>query len=149
MGWNYSSISKLQRCNRWSFGMDKWFRPTFYWACDYLSMLGLKLNHVNKRGPWSLASDINLSSHLGCASPTFVRVASLVLVVRLLQCQGGNPNGYVQNWPISSYNKTQWSVNPVHIFGGCFTLEKQGFELKLMVVQLSKLCFQYLRIIQV
>ena len=25
---------------------------TLYWACDYLSMLGLKLNHVSKRGPW-------------------------------------------------------------------------------------------------
>ena len=29
--------------------MDKWFYPTFYCACDYLSMLGLKLNHVSKR----------------------------------------------------------------------------------------------------
>ena len=26
--------------------------PTLYWACDYLSMLGLKLNHVSKRGHW-------------------------------------------------------------------------------------------------
>ena len=25
---------------------------TLYWECDYLSMLGLKLNHVSKRGPW-------------------------------------------------------------------------------------------------
>ena len=50
MGWNYLSIPKLQRCNRWSLGMDKWFHPTLYWACDYLSMLGLKLNHVSKRG---------------------------------------------------------------------------------------------------
>ena len=24
--------------------------PTFYWACDYLSMLGLKSIHVSKRG---------------------------------------------------------------------------------------------------
>ena len=24
---------------------------TFYWACDYLSMLGFKLNHVSKWGP--------------------------------------------------------------------------------------------------
>ena len=40
--------SKLQRFNRWSLGMDKWFHPTLYWACDYLSMLGLKLNHVSK-----------------------------------------------------------------------------------------------------
>ena len=36
MGWNYLSILKLQRCNRWSLGMDKWFHPTQYWACDNL-----------------------------------------------------------------------------------------------------------------
>ena len=51
MGWNYLSIPKLQRCNRWSLGMDKWFYPTFYWARDYLSMLVLKWIHVSKRGP--------------------------------------------------------------------------------------------------
>ena len=33
--------------------MDKWFDPTLYWACDYLSMLGLKLTHVSKRGYWA------------------------------------------------------------------------------------------------
>ena len=30
--------------------MDKYFHLTLYQACDYLSMLGLKLNHVNKKG---------------------------------------------------------------------------------------------------
>ena len=52
MGWNYLSIPKLQQCNRWSLGMDKLFHPTLHCACDYLSMMGLKLFHVNKRGPW-------------------------------------------------------------------------------------------------
>ena len=28
--------------------------PIFYWACDYLPMLGLKLNHVSKMGQFSL-----------------------------------------------------------------------------------------------
>ena len=51
MGWNYFSILKLQQCNRWSLGMDKLFHTTFYQSCHYLSMLGLKLNHVSKRGP--------------------------------------------------------------------------------------------------
>ena len=54
MGWNYLSIPKLQRCNRWSSGMDKKFSPTLCWTCDYLSMLGLKLTHVSKMGPWSV-----------------------------------------------------------------------------------------------
>ena len=28
------------------------FYITFYWTCDYLSMLGLKLIHTSERGPW-------------------------------------------------------------------------------------------------
>ena len=51
MGWNYLSIPKLQRLHRWSLEMDKQFHPTHYNGCNYLSMLGLKLNHVSKRGP--------------------------------------------------------------------------------------------------
>ena len=30
--------------------MDKWFHPTLYWGCNYLSILGFKLIHVSKRG---------------------------------------------------------------------------------------------------
>ena len=51
VGWNYLPIPKLQWCNHWSLGMDKSFHPTLYWACDYLSMPGLKLNYVSKRSP--------------------------------------------------------------------------------------------------
>ena len=51
VGWIYLSIPKLQLCNSWSLWTDKWFHLTFYQACDYLSMLGFKLNHVSKRGP--------------------------------------------------------------------------------------------------
>ena len=32
--------------------MDKLFYPTLYQAGDYLSTLGLELNHVSKIGPW-------------------------------------------------------------------------------------------------
>ena len=35
-------------------GMDKWFHPTLHHWCNYLSMMGLKLNHVSKRGPCPL-----------------------------------------------------------------------------------------------
>ena len=50
MGWNYLSIPKLQRCNRWSLGMDEQFHLRLNWACNYLSMMGLKLIHVSKSG---------------------------------------------------------------------------------------------------
>ena len=59
-GWNYIPIPKLQRCNRWSLGIDKWLNPTLHWACDYLSMLGLTLKNMLVKGlPVSL-------SHKGC-----------------------------------------------------------------------------------
>ena len=32
--------------------MDKKFHPTYYKGCNYLSVLGLKLNHVSKSGHW-------------------------------------------------------------------------------------------------
>ena len=54
MGWNYLSIPNLQRSNRWSLRMDRYFHLTLYKACTYLSMLGWKLNHVSKRGHCSL-----------------------------------------------------------------------------------------------
>ena len=52
MGWNYLSIPRLQQPCCSILGMDKHFHHTLYWACDYSSMLGWKLFHVNKRGPW-------------------------------------------------------------------------------------------------
>ena len=47
-------IPKLQRLHRWSLGWMSNSTPPFYNWFDYLSMLGLKLNHVSKRGPWNL-----------------------------------------------------------------------------------------------
>ena len=47
-GINYLSIPKLQRCNRWSLGMDKHFYPTLCNGCYYLSIVGLTLSHVSK-----------------------------------------------------------------------------------------------------
>ena len=40
-----------QWCNCWSLGMNKWFHPTLFNQCNYISMLGFKLIHLNKRGP--------------------------------------------------------------------------------------------------
>ena len=51
MEWNDLSIPKLQRLHRWSLGMDTSFHPTLYNGCNYLTMLGLKLIHVNKSCP--------------------------------------------------------------------------------------------------
>ena len=58
VGWNYSSIPKLQPLHRWSLEMDKQFHRALYNGCNYLSMLGLKLTHVSKRGPGSIWTQI-------------------------------------------------------------------------------------------
>ena len=63
MEWNYLSIPKLQRCNRWSVE----FHPTVYNGCSYLSMLGLNLNHVGKRVPRSVG-EIRWFSYRNMAS---------------------------------------------------------------------------------
>ena len=52
---NQSSIPKHQSYNHGRLGMDKQFHSTSYWACDYLSMLGLKLTHLSKRGPLNIS----------------------------------------------------------------------------------------------
>ena len=63
MGWTYWSITKLQWRNRWSLGMNKYFYATHYWAGDYLSVPGLKLNRVSKRGHrWIIC--LGLKRHL-------------------------------------------------------------------------------------
>ena len=48
MGGIYLSIPKLQRYSRFSLRLDKSFHPTLCWACDFLSIVGLKLIHVSR-----------------------------------------------------------------------------------------------------
>ena len=47
---NRLSIPNRQRCNRWTLGMDGLCHPTFNCAYDNLSILGLKLICISKRG---------------------------------------------------------------------------------------------------
>ena len=57
--WNeikHPLIPKFQRWNRQSLGMDKQLYLTLYWAHYYIAMLGLKLVHDNKKGPFSLST---------------------------------------------------------------------------------------------
>ena len=67
MEWKCISIPKFQRHSRGSLGTDKHFHPTFYWACDYLSMQGLKLTHLSQRSSTScdLAASRFDQFHLG------------------------------------------------------------------------------------
>ena len=49
---NYLSTCKLQGLHNWSLWMDSNIPHTLKGECNYLSMEGLKLNHVGERGPW-------------------------------------------------------------------------------------------------
>ena len=50
--WNYVSLPKLQWSHHhWSLRMEKYFHTTLYYGFNCSPMLGLKLNHVSKRGP--------------------------------------------------------------------------------------------------
>ena len=52
MGRNNLRISKFKRrCNCQSLRENNLFHPILYWACDHLSMLGLKLTRLIKRVP--------------------------------------------------------------------------------------------------
>ena len=80
MGWSHLFIHKLQRCNRWTLWMDKWFHPTLYGECIYFSMPELLLNQPCQwKGPpgeWLLGinthDDATKWKHLPCYWP-FVR----------------------------------------------------------------------------
>ena len=50
MGWNFWPIPKIQRLHRWSLEIDKLSHSRLYNVCNHLSMMGLKLNHIIKRG---------------------------------------------------------------------------------------------------
>ena len=56
--------------------MDKKFHPTLYWSCDYLSMLELKLIHVNKgairRSLIKPSQIYHMCSYLPCCHCTFM-----------------------------------------------------------------------------
>ena len=62
---------------------------TLYWACDYLSMLGSKLNYVSERGPRSIT--ITVALHQGPESLSFQRRHNPPKVYSPIQCN-------IDNW---------------------------------------------------
>ena len=59
----YSQISTVQPLK----GIDKFLHPTLNWACDYISILGLKLNISVKADPGlKNIRDRHNTSHMLC-----------------------------------------------------------------------------------
>ena len=74
MGWNYLSIPNLQGAIVEVWDWISNFIPYFFWACDYLSMLGLKLIRVSKIQYWKLVSTGSLNCLLPEGITEFVRL---------------------------------------------------------------------------
>ena len=67
--------------------MNNLFHPTLFWACDYLSMLKLKIFHVSKRGNWlSRRQGTNgmIFSGIDARIPSKVKSAFLYLLDKML-----------------------------------------------------------------
>ena len=79
MGWNYLSISNLQRCNGY----------------DYLAMLGLKLNHVSKRGYRSIKSCL-------CRFDNNIQA-----IIQFSKLSLGNPSSCC--WLLTYWGREKWT----------------------------------------
>ena len=122
MGWNYLSIPNFSRCT-----VEVWqvWQPTLYLVCNNLSMLGFKLIHVSKWGPWSLSScGVCVSaSHAHWCENTLLPTTGILdafLCIIIIQMQfiifittsylifgkQRGTNGYGFNWQTSTPN--QW-----------------------------------------
>ena len=80
MGWNYLSIPKCQRLHRWRLGMDKWFHN--FHVCNYLSMLGLTVNHVTKLRPGK-QSKTHISRDILFTSRSLIQCFRLCLLLHM------------------------------------------------------------------
>ena len=58
--------------------MDKLFHLTLFWARNYPSMLGFKLNHVCKRGHWWQQVQIALTDHCGTLCEVQLKASSVM-----------------------------------------------------------------------
>ena len=59
----------------WRWGTNKLLHPTLNWKCDYLSMLGLKLNHISKNG----AKKIRYSTFALCLGLFWFKIHQFVI----------------------------------------------------------------------
>ena len=116
--------------------MDKYFHTTLYWACDYLSMLGLKVIHISKSGhrlapvadiPFTQYNDVKWKNKKGdgfkCQMKWFskelfsyVYMASRVKHLAFLGESGPKTTGFVQ---CSNVNMDLFCSNIQCPYGKC------------------------------
>ena len=106
-----------------------YFTPTLYWACNYLSILGLKLNHVSKRGHWCLFTERQKLTHWGRV--THICVGKLTII--------GSDNGWSpgRRQAIIWTNAGLLSIGPLRTYFSENLIKIQQFSLKKMHVKVS------------
>ena len=52
--WWLARASQTSMAQQWSLGMNKQFNPTLYNGCNYLYMMGINSNYIDKMGPITL-----------------------------------------------------------------------------------------------
>ena len=92
-------------------GMEKYFHPTLYWTCDYLSMLVFKLFHVSKRGPMGQVWKICIIAVEGNNRKCKLCLSFLknIPMRRELFCQKDT----AYPWYLRRQNQKQWERNIV------------------------------------
>ena len=122
--------------------MDKYFYPALNWACDYLSMLRLKLNHVSKRGPricfkahygyetfWTGLSCIIYDNNSCTRSSMSTRICRQFKVYKILVC---SLHVILQKLPIK-FNKgydIYYACMVLYKLSDCLCINKCFFGLK-------------------
>ena len=81
VAWNYLSILEFQWCSRWSLGMDK--TPHTLMGCDDLSIMGLKIIHVSKRGLMLRLASVAIQFSDGCNYSSFPNLIQGLIKPRL------------------------------------------------------------------
>ena len=103
--------------------MIKWHHITFYWTCNYVSMLGLKLIYVSKRGHrsdfkstrcnWHLTQFININGRLRiprCTHPTFSIIARERITINTMRPEQNGRNfadhisNLIENYILRKHN---------------------------------------------
>ena len=92
--------------------MDKWFQPTLYWACDYLSILVLKFTHVNSLGPndaiWRQGSGSTLAQVMAyCLTAPSHYLNQCWLIIRKVQWYSSEDNFTSNISAINHWNKLE------------------------------------------
>ena len=126
-------IYRLPNFNGCTIGVWKWINNSIPHIHNYLSMMGLKLNHVSRRGPWAVVWWASVSSffHL-----KYLRILA-ILYIFMFSCFANNSILYFTGEKLRFCTKKRETVRILLLqsFSGDFHLARVAkFILRLSVI---------------